>query len=495
MADEVTSTGELIDHETADPGQDVDAPDQLLGESPRSGALAAIGSRADQQSRVAGSRAAMEALRSQYDKTSGMASDAYSQQKKALDQATQRLLGMQMGPSPQEAAYRVAAAVGTGDSAGRYNPAGVSGAHADILKEQRDAELAKQQLLTQYGMQIPQAQLGAANQRLNQLTQQMRIQQSDLNNANNKADAPQKLVDKYYTPDPNDPTKLIDHPDMRAADVAQKSIEAQNAAKARLAAQNFAATGMVTPELIDMGYNDLKSLPPAVTRNPMAMSQVLRGIHERAVAAGDTGRDFWATQQLNKESSKVLDDYAKGKTHTQLDGLNTAVAHINVLKPLVGELANGNMSILNTIGNTWDQKIMGKAAPTDFNGVRDFVVGEISKAVLPGGGGEREREALAASASSANSGPALDSIIQKWQELLAGKTRFTKFNWDNSTAGKYGAFEDRFLLPETRKALGMAAPLPPARPGQALSPLVGYYMALNAWKTGGQKGPAPVKPQ
>jgi hypothetical protein len=491
MTDQVNSIGVPLDQdEMEDPSTNENAPDPLLDEAPRSGALAAIGSKVDQQGRVAQSRASMDALREQYSGAAGQANDAYAAQKKALQDATQRLMAMSMGPGPQEAAYRIAAAAGTGEpGTGRYNPAGVSTAHADILAQQREAEMAKQQLLTQYGMQIPQAQLGAANQRLNQITQQMRIQQSDLNNASNKADTAPKLLDKYYTPDPNDPSKLIDHPEMRAADVAQAAQVAQNAAKAKLAAQSYAATGMITPEIIDLGYNDLKSLPSAIVRNPTAMSQVLQGIHERAVANGDSARDFWATQQLNKESAKVLDDYSKGKTHAGLDGLNTAVQHINVLKPLVGQLANGNVSIFNTIGNTWDQKVMGKPAPTDFNGVRDFVVGEISKAVLPGGGGEREREALAASASSANSGPALNSIIEKWQELLAGKTQFTKFNWDNATKGRYGAFEDRFLLPATRTALGIAAPAPVVRPGQKapLSALAQSYLPGGS----NYKAPAP----
>src|ERR1700688_2671676 len=124
MTENVNSIGVSLDQdELGDPSENVNAPDQLIGEEPRSGALSAIGSKNDQQSRVSSAREAMQNLRSQYGAAAGQATDAYAQQKKALDAATQRLMSMQTGPSPQEAAYRVAAAVGTGDQAGRFNPA------------------------------------------------------------------------------------------------------------------------------------------------------------------------------------------------------------------------------------------------------------------------------------------------------------------------------------------------------------------------------------
>jgi len=349
--------------------------------------------------------------------------------------------------------------------------------NANILRQQRESEIAKQQLLTQYGMQIPQAQLGAANQRLNQITQQMRIQQSDINNASTQADKQAKPVNKYFMPDPTNPNgPPIFNQQLYDTDMAATKQKADITAKAKLASQNFAATGLVSPEMIDLAYNDIKSLPSAVLRNPAAMAQILHGVHDRAAQEGDSSKSFWATQQLNKESSKLLDDYSKGKTRQTLDGINTAVSHINIFKPVIDQLANGNVSIFNNIGNTWNQKVMGSPAPTNFNAVRDFVAGEISKAVLPGGGGEAERQQIAAGASSANSAQALQSVVQKWQELLAGKTHYAKFNWDNATRGRYGSFESRFLLPETQAALGIQI-APVVRPGQQTQPVAAGWSA------------------
>lgn len=497
MTDQVDSTGVPMDQdEYADPSENTNAPDALLGESAQvGGALSKVGSQEDKQSRVSQGRSAMGDLRSQFTRDQGMAADAYASQKKVLEDATARLLSTQAGPSPQEAAYRIAAAVGTGDSRGSFNPAGISAAHADILKEQREQELAKQQLIQQYGMQVPQAQLGAANANINRDVQLMRIQASQNNSAETQADKAPKVTNKYYTPDPNDPTKQVFNQALYDTDMQATQQKANINAKAKLASQQFAATGLVSPEMIDIAKNNMKDLPTAVVRNPAAMAQILKAVHDDAQANGNAPQAFWAGQQLNRESGKVLDDYEKGKTHQQLDGINTAVQHINVLKPVIAALGNGDNSWVNNIKNTWDQKVMGSPAPTDFNGVRDFVTGEIAKAVLPGGGGEAERQGLQASAAQANSAQALNSIVQKWQELLAGKTRYAKFNWDNSTGGKYGVFEDKFLMPDTRAALGMAQKAAPQQPQQpAVNPLVSYYSALGKWKAAGSQGPAPVKP-
>jgi len=483
---DVDNNGVMTDHETGDPSVDMDAPDPALGEAPRSGALS-IGSKTDQQSRAGRAREGLESLQGQYGAVQKGLEGAYGAQTKALQAARDKLLATPMGPSAQEQAYRRAAAF---TQTPGFNPGDVSNANANNMEAVRNAELQKQQLAAQYGIQGAQAQIGQYGAMGNSLIQRMRIAQSDVNNSSTQANKAPAKLDKYWTQDPSDPTKFVDHPEMRAADEQQTMVNAQNTAKAKLAAQQYAATGLVSPEMIDLAKNDMKSLPSAVLRNPAAMSQILHAVHDDAVASGDAGKSFWAEQQVNKESGKVLDDYTKGKTHAQLDGLNTAVQHINVLKPVIDSLGNGQVPVLNYIGNTWNQQVLGKPAPTDYNGIRDFVVGEISKAVLPGGGGEAERMALAKSASQSNSGSALKSIVEKWQELLAGKTKFTKFNWDNATRGRYGSFESRFLLPDTQRALGVApqAAAPAQRPGQG-NPLVQQYLP------GGQFYKAPQAAQ
>jgi hypothetical protein len=471
-ADKSDNSGVTLDDETADPSENIDAPDPALGETPRSGALSApaIGSTADKQGRVGRERSAMDNLQAQYGSVQKGLVGAYGQQAKALQDARDSILKMNLGPSDQEAAYQHAASF---TQSRGYNPGDTSTADANILAQRRAADLQKQQLLAQYGMQGAQAQIGQYGAMGNSLIQRMRIQQSADNNAETQAGKTPPARDKYWTQDPSDPTKWVDHPEMRAADVAQ----AGDVAKAKVAATASFA-GAVTPEAVEYTQRYGKA-PPGYSRNPVINSQLWQGVHAKNVAEGNTAADWFAQTQMTQAQTGVLKDFMSGPTSKEIGSLNTAVAHINTLKPIVTELANGNVGILNTIKNTWNQQVMGDPAPTDFNGVRDFVVGEISKAVLPGGGGEAERMALAKSAAQANSGQALNSIMDKWQKLLAGKTESTRNKWDIGTQGQHGDF-NQFLLPATRTALGIPTAAPPARPGQGpakpLDPLVSSYL-------------------
>src|ERR1700675_773085 len=123
---QVDSTGVVMDDEAEDPSQNVNAPDQLLGEQPRSGALS-VGSKTDQQSRATKSRSAMEGLQQQYGTVQQGLAGAYGAQTKALNDARDKLLAMKFGPSEQEQAYRRAAAF---TQTPGFNPGDVSTAQA-----------------------------------------------------------------------------------------------------------------------------------------------------------------------------------------------------------------------------------------------------------------------------------------------------------------------------------------------------------------------------
>jgi hypothetical protein len=205
MVDATDTQGVPIDDsEMNDPGSDNEAPDPLIGEEARSGAIAnsgaldQAGARAKAGSRFSENEDEMTSLRNQYQNVSKQQSDAYSKQKELLDAATQRLLGLQAGPTDQEMLYRIGAA---GGAPGSFNIGNVNAAKAEGLKEQREAEMQKQQLIAQYGLQGTQATIGAANSRLGQLTQQERIAQSGLNSSGNQMFRGQSNLPWYVKPD------------------------------------------------------------------------------------------------------------------------------------------------------------------------------------------------------------------------------------------------------------------------------------------------------
>ena len=469
---ETDGNGVVLDDETADPSANDNAPDPLLGEQAQSGALT-IGSKADTQSRASKSRQGLEDLQSQYGAVQKGLQGAYAQQAKALQDARDKLLSTPMGPSEQEQAYRRAAAF---TQTPGFNPGDVSTASANNMAATREAELQKQQLAAQYGIQGAQAQIGQYGAMGSSLLQRMRLAQSDVNNASGQANkvanqAPKTIGTTGMVFNPASGQYEM-HPEIAAAQEQQKAKNAQDAQAAKYAASQLSA-GSMDPQQVDFAakwLHEKGTLPPGYQSRMTngGVNPVTTLIYKRL---GELYPDEDATQMIAHQgmvaaSQGVLKDFESGPTSKELGSLNTAVQHINTLKPVLANLNNGQVPFLNYIKNNWNQQIMGSPAPTDFNGVRDFVTGEISKAVLPNGGGEAERQALAKSAAQSNSGPALQSILDKWQELLAGKTKATRLKWDNGSMGRFGEF-DKFLLPDTKAALGIQAPVtPPARPGQ-----------------------------
>lgn len=377
MTDNVDSTGVPLDSdEMEDPGSNENAPDPLIGEQAQSGALSKVGSKNDQESRAAAARAGMDSLRAQYANTAGQASDAYAAQRKTLEDATQRLLGMSAGPSPQEAAYRVAAAVGTGDSRGSFNPAGISAAHAQILQEQREAEMAKNQLISNYGMQIPQTQLAAANQRMNQITQQMRIQQSDINNSSNAANKAPVARDKYWTQDPNDPTKFIDNPAMRQADIAQKATEAANAAKIKQAAAQ-SNMGVIAPEVVEYVQKNMQ-MPPGFSRNPQLVKQAFDLAHQKNVDEGVSTNDAFLQAQSNKATVPALAALTKQQALvTSFE--QTAQKNADLALSLSSKYQRSGSPWANEWINAANKKLTGNSDLAQFSAANDTFLAEYAK--------------------------------------------------------------------------------------------------------------------
>ena len=471
--------------------------DRVAVDSPQTGALStpapAPGSSGDQQLRVTNARKQLEGLQQQYGNVQSGIAGSFQAEQKALEDARDRLLNNNpYMPSDKELALQRAAALGSSrDSAGRFDPSGVSAAQAQGLAQQREAEAKKQELLNQYGIQIPQAQLGQYNAMGNKLIQQMRIattadtsaENSNANSvkANNAiaakgANSANGMIFNPQKPNADGTTGGMEyHPEIVKANADAAALKAKEVQAAKIAGASLAA-GSMDPAQIDFAatwLHDKGTMPPGYqTRMSNGGVNPVTTMIYKAMAAkyqNEGPSQIIANQGQIAASQKVLQDFQSGATSKDLKSLNTSVQHIAVLRPAIDALDNSPVAFVNTIKNTWNQKVMGSPAPTDFNGVKDFVTGEISKAVLPNGGGEAERQALAASVSQANSPAALRSIVDKWQQLLAGKTLATEKQWDNGSMGRFGSFQDKFLMPETIRALGRQ-PTPVARPGQTQVP-------------------------
>ena len=188
-------------------------------------------------------------------------------------------------------------------------------------------------------------------------------------------------------------------------------------------------------------------------RSDTAKAQLMGYIADRAKAEGRTAESITAQGQATQATQGVVKDFTSGQTSKTLNGLNTAVQHINSLTPLVDALGTGDIKQINRLTNAFKEQT-GSTAPTNYAALKEFVGGEVAKAVLPGGGGEKEREALIAPLNAANSPQSIHSALTTIQTALAGKTEALRNQWDVGTRSTQGDF-DKFLLPATKKALGI----------------------------------------
>jgi hypothetical protein len=194
-------------------------------------------------------------------------------------------------------------------------------------------------------------------------------------------------------------------------------------------------------------------MPQGMGRSPAMQASLLNYIAQRANQDGNSAAAAAAQGQFYKASQGVVKGFESGAESKQINSINTAVKHMDVLAPLAESLNNTSSPAFNKAANFFKQQT-GSAAPTSYAAIKEFVSGEVAKAVLPGGGGEAERQALQAPLNAANSPEQLRNAIKQIQSALAGKTDALRQQWEAGTNGTQGSF-DKFLLPETKKALGI----------------------------------------
>lgn len=223
--------------------------------------------------------------------------------------------------------------------------------------------------------------------------------------------------------------------------------------------QSLYGAGQISDNTKEMAFQFAKAnggkLPPDMNfRSSTEKAAIANYISDRAKQEGLSSLQMLANGQALQATQGVVKDFTSGPTSKSLNAINTAVSHIDTLKPLVDALGTGDIKRVNQFSNAFKQET-GSPAPTDYASIKEFVGGEVAKAVLPGGGGEKERAALLDPLNAANSPTAIKSALEKIQIALAGKTEATRNQWDVGTNGTQGSF-DKFLLPATKKALGIA---------------------------------------
>jgi hypothetical protein len=200
--------------------------------------------------------------------------------------------------------------------------------------------------------------------------------------------------------------------------------------------------------------------------------------------------DFDPTQFATRQ--KAEKDFATGKQGTSVKSFNVAISHLGTLDQLADALNNGNVQLINKIGNAYATQ-SGGTAPTDFNAAKKIVADEIVKAIVGSGGGVHDREEAAKTIDAANSPAQLKGVIKQYKELMKGQLDGLRKQYE-ATTGK-SDFDKKFL---SEAAQGVAHGEKPkeVKPGDQVKASGKLVPAKGAVQDGYRfKGGDPAKPE
>lgn len=162
---------------------------------------------------------------------------------------------------------------------------------------------------------------------------------------------------------------------------------------------------------------------PAGLRSKDQMKSTFRGLLDRNPdLTSEQIADKVASGQINFGADKgtmaaAKKDFATGKSGQMLRSIGTANKHLTMLDGMVDALNNGDMQLVNKVGNAW-AKQTGQAAPNSFDAVKQIVGQEVVKAIIAGGGGVHEREEAGSVINTAGSPKQLKDVIAKYRQIM-----------------------------------------------------------------------------
>lgn len=161
----------------------------------------------------------------------------------------------------------------------------------------------------------------------------------------------------------------------------------------------------------------------------------------------DYNAQDYGTQQ------KALKDFATGKNGNTVRSLNVAIAHLDTASQLADALKNGNIQLVNKIGNAFGTAT-GNPAVTNLDTAKQVIGAEVVKAIVGAGGGVGDRDKAQAAFASANSPAQLAGAINTYKSLLGGQLGGLRQQYETTTGRKDF---DKFLSASTQTQLGVAS--------------------------------------
>lgn len=149
-----------------------------------------------------------------------------------------------------------------------------------------------------------------------------------------------------------------------------------------------------------------------------------------------------------KAKAAAVQAFTSGKLGNTVRSFNVLQSHLDTFGNMADALDNGNVQVLNKLGNAWAAQT-GKAAPTNFEAIKHIVGDEIVKAVTGSAGALGDREAAAKTIASVNSPAQLKGVIESYRELANGQLQGLRQQYQTST-GRNDF--DRYLSDSAKKS-------------------------------------------
>lgn len=167
------------------------------------------------------------------------------------------------------------------------------------------------------------------------------------------------------------------------------------------------------------------------------------------------GSVFEKDPQFSEQRAELRKGFTVGKQSTEINDINTAMAHAGVLGDAIDNLKNTDMLAWNKIANAAGVQV-GKDPVTTFNTIVHRLAPELAAAYGQGTGGERDK---VESDLQASLGPTqLKKNLSATVGLIRGKIASFENQWNQNKSDSMPAFQDRFIMPQAKQTLDKWAP-------------------------------------
>ena len=183
----------------------------------------------------------------------------------------------------------------------------------------------------------------------------------------------------------------------------------------QMAAQNYAQTGQM----------------PQGMRSP----GMAAGILNQAAAAPGGVPDIAQNKMVYGAQTALEKSAIAGPIGQQVTAYNTAIAHAQQLQQAADALQNGDVRVLNKVGNALGYQF-GSDLTTNFNVIKNALAGEVSKVFKGGEASDAEIKAVQEPFNTANSPTQLKGAIQNAIHLMNSKRDALQQQYEQGMKGK-----------------------------------------------------------